>query len=287
MVKRKPKFTPSKKDRDNLNKSNRSLRVKEKRLNLEFGKSMNFNVRKMSDFKDRADFNEYIEQSKYHRSRSTHRYVKNIKGVVIPRSEYNRAKRQDNAYQRTQKRALQKARNLPMKSGGKQTKWTVGDFDNDSTMGRKELDHLKMPQFNFDNIENMREWELKQRVLENRADKEYLKKKNTTFKDNYLTALEKIFGSGTDEKPNMSKDDIGYRLYNHIKNMSLDEFIAIYISEFDVSIGFIYNSQLRPNKLNRLHEVFGIPELNHKEWTTIVADDFDDDFDEFSPENYW
>lgn len=272
MAKRIPKFTPRKKDRELLTKLNRSLYAKERRLNIKFGKSMGIERRKLDDFKTRAEFNEYVKVAKHNINRNQHRYVKNAKGLVITRSDYRKAKRLDDQYQRRQRRALEKVRKLPMKSGGKTTDFKVGDFDSDTTMGRPNLDHLKMPKFNFDNIENMREWEMKQRVLENRGDKEYLDKKNKQFKENYLRALEIVFGHGN----GMDKNDMGYSLYNHIKNMSVDEFIAYWQTEFDVSIGFIYNSTQKALKLNHLHNIFGVDEIDPEEWTFAENDDFED-----------
>lgn len=283
MVKRIPKFTPRKKDKDLLTKLNRSLYAKERRLNIEFGKSMNFERKSLSDFSSRADFNEYVKQAKHNTNRNQHRYVKNAKGLVIPRSDYARAKRLDNKYQRRQKRALEKVRQKPMKSGGKNTDFTVGDFDNNATMGRPNLDHLKMPKFNFDNLENMREWELKQRTLENRGDKEYLDEKNKQFRGNYLRALEIVFGHDT----GMDENDMGYQLYKHIKEMDIDDFITYWQTEFDVSIGFIYNSTQKALKLNHLHNIFGVEEINPDEWTFSEEDDFQDEGGWGSPTDYW
>lgn len=280
MVKRIPKFTPRKNDRDLLKKLNKSLYNKERRLNIEFGKSIGIQRKKITDFVTRKDFNEYVKTVQFHTHRNQHRYVKNAKGLVVTRGEYSRIKKLDQAYQRKQKRELNKIREKPMRSGGKDTGHKVKDFDNGTTMGLPQLDSYKIPVFDFDKIENLKEWEMKQRKIEQRGDPEYLKWKNTILRDNYLTAIRKVFGHGD----GIDEADMGFNLFNHIENMELNEFISYYMSEFDVSIGFLYNSIQKLAKLNRLHNIFGVEELNAEEWVLFdEANDFSDD----DPSNYW
>lgn len=268
MVKRTPKFTPREQDKVKLSKLNTSIRRKERRLNLEFGKSMNIEVKHLQDFNTRKEFNRYIEQGTFNVHRNQHRYVKNQHGIVISRRQYNQFQRDDNKYQRKSKRELERIRRKKMRSQGQETDYTVGDFDRPTTMGRENLGHLKYPKFDFDVIANMQEFEKKRRVLAQRADPKWLELKNKQFKENYLKAIREVYGAGGDRP--IGKDEVGHELHEFIDNMSIDDFMETYLTEFDMSIGFLYAGAEKQAKLDRLHDMFGIELVD---WSEHGEDD--------------
>ena len=275
------KFRVREQDKQKLASLNKRIRRKENRLNKEFGRSMGLQIMDINEFTSRKQFNDYLEQGEFNVHRNQHRYVKNQHGFVISRRQYNQMKRDDTAYQRRQRRQLEKIRSKKLKQFGEDTGYTVGDFDNDRTMGRDNLDYLKLRPFNFDSISDFRTFEMKQRQIAQRKDPRYLLKKNQQFKDNYLKAIREVLGAGGDK--DITPDEVGYRLHEHIENMSLDVFMEIYLTEYDVSIGFIYSGNEQQAKVDRLHDIFG---LEHNDWDQFNYGHGEID-PTIDPSNYW
>lgn len=275
------KFRIRQQDKETLSKLNKRIRRKENRLNKEFGRSMGLTIMDINEFTSRKQFNEYLEQGEFNVHRNQHRYVKNQHGFVISRRQYNQMKRDDTTYQRRQRRQLEKIRSKKLKQMGEDTRFTIGDFDNDRTMGRDSLDFLKLRPFNFNAIRDFREFEMKQRQIAQRKDPRYLLKKNQQFKDNYLKSIREVLGAGGDKE--ITPDEVGYKLHEYIKNMPLETFKDIYLTEFDISIGFIYSGNEQQAKVDRLHDIFG---LDRHDW-----DQFDYGNEEIDPavdpRNYW
>lgn len=275
------KFRIRQQDKETLSKLNSRIRRKENRLNKEFGRSMGLPIMDINEFTSRKQFNDYLEQGEFNVHRNQHRYVKNQHGFVISRRQYNQMKRQDSKYQRKQRRQLEKIRSKKLKQMGEDTGFTVGDFDNDRTMGRDSLDYLKLRPFDFDSISDFRAFEMKQRQIAQRSDPRFLLKKNQQFKENYLKSIREVLGAGGDKE--ITPDEVGYKLHQHIESMSLEQFMDIYLTEYDISIGFIYSGNEQQAKVDRLHDIFGV---ERNDW-----DQFDYGNEEIDPEvdprNYW
>ena len=193
------KFRIRQQDKETLSKLNSRIRRKENRLNKEFGRSMGLPIMDINEFTSRKQFNDYLEQGEFNVHRNQHRYVKNQHGFVISRRQYNQMKRQDTKYQRKQRRQLERIRSKKLKQMGEDTGFTVGDFDNDRTMGRDSLDYLKLRPFDFDTISDFRAFEMKQRQIAQRSDPRFLLKKNQQFKENYLKSIREVLGAGGDK----------------------------------------------------------------------------------------
>ena len=275
------KFRIRQQDKSKLADLNKRIRRKERRLNKEFGRSMGLTIMNINEFTSRKQFNDYITQGEFNVHRNQHRYVKNQHGFVISRRQYNQMKRDDKIYQRRQKRQLEKIRAKKLKQMGYETDFTIGDFDNDRTMGRDSLDYLKLRPFNFDSISDFRTFEMKQRMLAQRKDPRFLLVKNQQFKDNYLKAIREVLGAGGDKE--ITPDEVGYKLHEHIRNMSLDQFMDIYLTEYDISISFVYSGNEQQAKVDRLHDIFGV-ERNDWEQFDYGMDNSDNQDD---PTQYW
>lgn len=100
------KFTIRNKDVERLKKLQTSARRKKRRLSNLFDVDVDVEIKPITTFGSRQEFNKYVSQLETFTDRSNFRYVKNEYGVVIPRETYNKIKQEVTQINRENKKTF-------------------------------------------------------------------------------------------------------------------------------------------------------------------------------------
>lgn len=237
------KFTIRNKDVERLKKLQTSARRKERRLSNLFDVDVDIEIKPITAFGSRQEFNKYISQLETFTDRSNFRYVKNEHGVVVPRETYNKIKQEVAQVNRENKKRLKQIEKKKFKSRGKDTDEKVRDR---KLMGDTRYNEFKPKKFNFNRFRSEKELKEYEKSLKQKTDPKFYDKKAKRYKANYITGLENIFGK------------MGNKLIKKIKSMDTDEFMNLYYTEDIANINFMYEFMDIMAKLSELEMIFGV-----------------------------
>ena len=235
------KFTIRNKDIEKLKKLQVSARRKKKRLSNLFDVDIDIDIKPITSFGSRKEFNKYISQLETFTDRSNFRYVKNKHGVVVPRETYNKLKQEVAQLNKENKKRLRKIEKKKFKSRGKETDENVRDR---KLMGDTRYNEFKPKKFNFDRFRNKKELEEYEKSLKQKTNPKFYVKREKRYKKNYVTGLKNIFGKMSD------------KLVDKIKKMDLDDFMDLYYTEDIADINFMYEFMDVMAKLRELEMIF-------------------------------
>jgi hypothetical protein len=241
---REPNIRIRNKDRSELAKLNKSFNAKAKRLQKEFGKTFDIEVKKIGDFQTRKEFNAYKNQMKDFTQYSSHRYVKNSEGVVLPYEAVKEAKDKVKEINKTKEKAWKKVQGKSFTDRGKETGLTVKGQK--VLMGDTRYSGFNGLKFNIDRFRSEKEFKDYVAKLGTTYEGDFMQKKNEQYRDNFIDALNNVFGSSGDG------------IKKAVMDMDLQEFIEMSLKENFGNLNFIYDLTQQRLKLNALSGVFGI-----------------------------
>lgn len=237
------KFTIRNKDIVKLKKLQVSTRRKKKRLSSLFDVDIDIDIKPITSFDSRKEFNKYVSQLEKFTDRSNFRYVKNEHGVVVPRETYNKIKQEVAQLNKENKKRLRKIEKKKFKSRGKETDEKVRDR---KLMGDTRYNEFKPKIFNFNRFRNKKELEEYEKSLKQKTSPKFYAKRAKRYKKNYVTGLKNIFGKMSD------------KLVDKIKKMDLDDFMDLYYTEDIADINFMYEFMDVAAKLKELEMIFNV-----------------------------
>lgn len=183
-------------------------------------------IKSITDFKTRDEYNEWSQKMESFLDRSNWKYQfkKNKYGLSISKSEENKLIRKTKLAQEKAKKQLEYAEKLPFVMGGK-AYGTVGDRIRQMPDAH-ELNIYIPPDFNFDAIQNQSQLRMKSDSIHKRANPDSIDKRMEDMRDNFMTILEKSHNSDADE------------LIERLKNVPPKIFLEMYwqFEEFDFTL---------------------------------------------------
>lgn len=240
---RQPKFTPRNKDIVKLKKLNTSTKRKQRRIKNLYGIEHDIDIKNISSFKSRKEFNKYISELEKFTDRKNFRYVKNKYDVVLSRDEMKEIKQKIKTINKRKNKEYNKIKNKLFKSRGIDTLEKVKDR---RLMGDVRYDEFKEKKFNFENIRNKQELKGFLEQINKQVKPNYYSKRQKQYKENYIIALNNVFG------------ELAKNLIKKVRSMSIDEFMNLYYTEDIANVDFMYEFTDLLIKLSELEILFGI-----------------------------
>lgn len=243
------------KDRELINRLNQRVRSKIYYLEKTYNVSVDVEIRNIQSFKTRAEFNRYVEQMERFTRRNANQFdVITSKGVRISGIEFNRARRLIQRVNIAKSKEFSKYKDQPFTFMGKPMKdrrgktLTVGNqwFG----MGDQRFQFYKPIELNFDWFESKADFQRWLRNTQKAYRGDFIRRGNTVFKNNYIVALENIFGSQASD------------IVEHLLKMDESEIVAKGLSENYANINFIYDPVDAKQKLQILRKVWGVGKRN-------------------------
>lgn len=237
------KFAIRNKDVERLKKLQTSASRKKRRLSNLFDVNVDIEIKPITAFGTRQEFNKYISQLETFTDPSNFRYVKNEHGLVVQRETYSRIKQEIAQLNRINKKRLRKIEKKQFKSRGDDTEEKVRDR---VLMGDTRYNEFKQKKFNFNRFRSEKELKEYEKTLKKKIDPKYYVKKAKRYKANYINGLKNIFGK------------MGKKLISKVRSMDDDEFMILYYTEDIANIDFMYEFMDVIAKLRELEMVFGV-----------------------------
>lgn len=237
------KFEIRNKDVERLKKLQTSASRKKRRLSNLFDVNVDIEIKPITAFGSRQEFNKYISQLETFTDPSNFRYVKNEHGLVVQRETYSRIKQEIAQLNRKNKKRLRQIEKKQFKSRGKDTEEKVRDR---VLMGDTRFNEFKQKKFNFNRFRSEKELKEYEKRLKKKIDPKYYDKKAKRYKANYIKGLKNIFGKK------------GKKLISKVKSMDVDEFMTLYYTEDIANIDFMYEFMDVMAKLSELEMIFGV-----------------------------
>lgn len=237
------KFAIRNKDVERLKKLQTSASRKKRRLSNLFDVNVDIEIKPITAFGSRQEFNKYISQLETFTDPSNFRYVKNEHGLVVQRETYSRIKQEIAQLNRKNKKRLRQIEKKKFKSRGEDTEEKVRDR---VLMGDTRYNEFKPKKFNFNRFRSEKELKEYEKRLKKKIDPKYSAKKAKRYKANYIRGLKNIFGK------------MGKKLISKVKSMDADEFMTLYYTEDIANIDFMYEFMDVMAKLSELEMIFGV-----------------------------
>jgi len=111
-------------------------------------------------------------------------------------------------------------------------------------MGSERLNELKPKKFNFDKIRGGKEWEKFKESVDKLASPEARNERMETYKKNYITGVERVYG------------DYAKDLINMLKEIPAEDIVKMYYSEQEATITFHYDPQEMQTKLDIITNIW-------------------------------
>lgn len=232
-------------EKEEIQRLNKNANAKMKRLQSKFKNIELPDTKPIADIKDmtRKQLNTYKENVRQFNKRQ-HQYVENEKGLVLPKSLVRKIEKAEKEVNRQKRKERERMENTPLTLRGKATGLTVGEQKH--LMKDRRMSQFNDVKFDWKKVSTPRELEKLLDRVEKNEGVDVVKRQKETLRNNYLIALEHVFGFNDAEK-----------LYSKIKNMDLDKFSDMHQRETLRNIGFIYDKVERQLKLKVLEEMWG------------------------------
>jgi Phi-29 DNA terminal protein GP3 len=225
MAKRISPIRISKKDELEYKKLASSAKRKIRDVNKKHGINLSDEVelKKLSDFNTRDDYNEWKQKIKSFTNRNNlnYQFIKNPHGISISKSRKNAIERNVKAVQRHVDQEIKRRESMPFISGGK-VQGTVGQR---MLQMARPMDVHRPKDFNFNDIKNIQRLRDIERNMANKADPKKRDEKAERWKNMFIETLERTFNSDADDIIDkirqMSGQDF-YDMYQVVDEFSFD-----------------------------------------------------------------
>lgn len=202
---------------------------------------------KFKEFKSRRETEKYLKQMSKFLEKSADFRVMNEKGANLQYSEVQEIERTISRVNKQKKEQWNKVKDLDFTHKGTPTGLTVGQqADPTIGIGDPKYQDFKPIKFNPSRFRTEKEFRAWAKEKEQVYSSDWLDRQNNLYRDNYLKSMENNLGS-------LSKE-----LQEHIRNMSLDEFITKYYTENNAHINFIYDRLGVQTRIQELERVWGV-----------------------------
>lgn len=225
------------KDKDKINRINRSIARKNKQMQ-NFGlKNLNLPITKANEFKTRKELNNYLEKARSYTKGYGFKFRKNKYGVVASYSEIAKAGRIAQEVSKARAKRFKEIAPQEFKTRGKGTGSSVMQR---KLMGDDRYDIFDKVKFNFSSLQNREHFENRVKYLLKQLQPNYIADKNEQLKENIIKAINDRWG----EK--------GKKCADYVKSLTADDAVKQFFTEDVFDFDFIYD----PMEIARKVEIF-------------------------------
>lgn len=243
----------SKKEKQELQRLNRNAQAKIRRLESNHGRGTverffpQIDVEPIKELREmsRAELNAYKEQiSKFTRRGNVHyQLVKNEEGRTIgTKAEVQQVEREVRRINRIKEQNRKRRKAIQFLDRGKPVPKTT--THGMGLMGETRFKEYGL-NFNPRKIRNRSEFEEWTRRIEETYGGDFIQRRNEQMKENYVTALDTVFGGRAKH------------IQEHVKNMSLDDFMEMWEQENLADIGYIYDRNELEERFVNISQIWG------------------------------
>lgn len=214
----------SESDRKEYARLAKNTRAKINRTAKKYGIDISGDIEipKISEFKTRAEYNEWKDSVRRFTNRDNWKYqfVKNKYGVVASKKEIREVERYTEMAQRRAEGIIKDAKYKPFISGGKQ-QGTLADRM--AMMGRPNAGGIYVPpDFNFDSMQTGSQFKNRKENLKERSRSDFMDRRANTMRDNFANILELSFHSAASDLADEIRAIPGLDFFEMY--LSIDEF---------------------------------------------------------------
>lgn len=224
------------KDKDKINRINRSIARKNKQMD-NYGVDIYKPIVKANDFKTRKQLNNYLEEARVYTKGYAFKYRQNKYGTVASNIEIAQAKRLAQAVSRERAKRFKEIAPEEFKSRGKGTGSSIMQR---KLMGDDRYSMFDKVNLNFGSLRNRKQLENRIESFRNQLAPEYIDRKNEQLKNNILKAMRENWGVD------------GKKSIEFIENMSPSDVVKEFMSEDVFDFRYIYDR----SRVKRQVEIF-------------------------------
>lgn len=197
---KQPPIRIRKKDISEYHRLAKNTRAKIRRTKKNYGIDLRNDVTipDLESFQTRDQFNKWKQdqESFTNRANLTYQFRKNDHGVVASKREIQQLERNTRRAQEIAENVRKQTKDKPFISGGKKQ----GTYGQQQIMlGKPNYGGIyRPPDFDFESIGSMREFNRKQESMQKRANVSHFESRMETMKANYMQKLEETFNSDAD-----------------------------------------------------------------------------------------
>jgi hypothetical protein len=246
---RRPSFRRDRELQDEVRRINKLVQNKQSRLRRQEGLEVtNVATNKYKEFNSRKEINKYLTEMNAFLHNKKDFKVENVHGVEINYSEIKEVEKAVRKTNRQKEKLWDNIKDLPFKHRGVPTGLTLAQRkDPILGMGDVRFADLEPVKFNVHSVFTQRDWEKKKtKLLKLYGEGNYLQKLNELYKENYITAMQNALG------------DDSKKLQQHIKSMSLEDFMRETFSENNADINFVYDRLAIKTRVQELERIWGL-----------------------------
>jgi hypothetical protein len=246
---RRPSFRRDRELQDEVRRVNKLVQNKQSRLRRQEGLEVtDVSTNKFKEFNSRKEINQYLKEMNSFLHNKKDFKVENVHGVEINYSDLKEVEKAVRKTNRQKSKLWDSIKDLPFKHRGIPTGLTLAQRkDPILGMGDVRFADLEPVKFNVHSVFSQREWEHKKhRLLKLYGDGHYLHRLNELYKENYITALRNALG------------DDSKKLQEHIRSMSLEDFMRETFSENNAEITFVYDRLAIQTRIKELERIWGL-----------------------------
>lgn len=228
-----------------VKKLNKSISTKKSRIKKEFGIELQIKTKPVKEFSSRKEYNEFIKNAENFTNRSNFRYVKNKKGVVVRREEYEAVKKDVEVINKRNRKKVKQIKRRTFTSRGKKTAMRVADraMMLDTRYSRLiDLDFKKR----FEGFRSIEEFEEYGERADYRAKPSYEIEMQNRLLDNYIAGGYNVFG------------DEWQPIAEKLKEIGAEGFEMMFYTEDVLDFEFYYGVTEEELKLSSIKQALGI-----------------------------
>jgi hypothetical protein len=246
---RRPSFRRDSELQSEVRRVNKLVQNKQSRLRRQEGLEVtDVSTNKYKEFNSRKEINNYLKEMNAFLHNKKDFKVENVHGVEIKYSEIKEVEKAVRKTNRQKEKLWDSIKDLPFKHRGRPTGLTLAQRKDPIVgMGDVRFADLENVKFNVHSVFTPRDWEKKRdKLLKLYGDGNYLQRLNELYKANYITAMQNALGE--DSK----------KLQQHIRNMSLEDFMRETFSENNAEITFVYDRLAIKTRVQELERIWGL-----------------------------
>lgn len=176
------------------------------------------------DIKDHNDLRRTINKLERFTRDSATDFKVNKEGYAATAYEVHEVKLAVDKINREKAKRREKIESIEATTRGQPTGLTRGQ------MGSEELNSFRATKFNFKE-KTRGDWEAFKKTVEKQSSPSYFREQDERLRNNYITGLYEACGNTSEVK----------ELAEYIKSMNIDDFIEVYFSDEQATIGFYYD----------------------------------------------
>ena len=245
---RRPSFRRDSDLQQQLRKTNKLVQNKQSRLRVNKGLEVEgVSTVKPQEFGSRREVEKYLKQMDSFLQKKADFRVQTKKGTSLNYGDVQEVEKVIRRVNRQKAKQWDAVKDLPYRHRGQETNLTVAQQANPTIgMGDPKFADLKMVKFDVDRFRSESEFLKYKEDKEKLYTKDFLKKQNELYRENYLKAMSNQLGETSRE------------LQWKIQNMPIEDFIKMYYSENNAHINFVYDklaAEARMEELERIWEM--------------------------------